>query len=296
MRGETVLSVTIKRNYSTAVHARTRTLQLLNAPVLEDLSIDVYRDLSNKHLAIHSQLMLYATVQNFFGDYVESCGTSKKYVALPIAWKPIYGWISPDFTDFAISGIMISIMFVVGMFLTALALVSDYQESGVERLFTMGINTLELITCHIIVEMGIVLLQTTLNTILVFVVLKMTIKGSVLLTAVLLMLTGLCGVCLGLCISCITTSYFAITLIAVGIYISVLMTNGILWPIEGIHWLFKPFSSLFPLTKPTESLRNILHKNWSFMKQEVYMGFLSISTWVVIFILCTIILAKCRRN
>ncbi|KAF5278032.1 hypothetical protein FQA39_LY18412 [Lamprigera yunnana] len=295
-KGDTYASIIIRKNYSKLLRTRVKNWQGFSLRENGESNVDVYRDLSNKHIAVYIQLYLYRTYQTFILDYVESCDLNKNLTKLPMKWEPVYGLMNPNFTDFSIPAILLSIAFIIGVILTAWVMLIERNEASLERTLIMGINKVELLFAHIICEFGVMIVQMILTMICTFVIFGMTIKGSLLTVSVLLFLTGLCGICFGLLTSCITNSQIGVILIATGIYFSSIMTCGLLWPIEAMHPLLKIFATFLPLTKPTESLRNVLHRNWGVYDPEVYLGICSISLWIVIFLLISVALIKFQKD
>ncbi|KAB0791589.1 hypothetical protein PPYR_03389 [Photinus pyralis] len=296
MKGETYASIVIRRNYSRGLHVRAYDWQGLSVSELAGSSIDVFRDLSNKHLAIHLQITLYQTFQQFFYDYIESCGRRWEAMKVPVQWEAVYGSMNPNFTDFSIPGVLLSIIFIIGVILTAYAMLIERNEASLERTLAMGVTKVELLTAHIVIEYAIMSTQIVLAMLCAFLVFGMTIEGSLLLSTLLLMLAGFCGISYGLVISCVSNSPIIIALAAMGSYFAIVLTGGLIWPIEAMHWLLKPFALFFPLTKSTESLRHIMHKGWGLFDGDVYVGFLSVITWSLVLLSFSVVLIKFQKN
>lgn len=83
---------------------------------------------------------------------------------------------------------------------------------------------------------------------------------------------------------------------AMGSFLPIVMLCGIIWPIEGMHPLVKPFSIFLPLTKSTESVRSIMQRGWMIDHPQVYMGFVSITIWIIIFLTLSILLLKFKKG
>lgn len=76
---------------------------------LEKSEIHVWLDMSNQQVG----LMLYRDIQLAFRDFamilLEQCGENPKLGDLPIRFEePIYGSMSPTFTDFVAPGVIIT--------------------------------------------------------------------------------------------------------------------------------------------------------------------------------------------
>lgn len=59
------------------------------------------------------------------------------------------------------------------------------------------------------------------------------------------------------------------------------MFLGIIWPLEGMPKPLMWFAYALPGAMPCEALNNILHKGWSLMNSEVYVGFLVTIAWLI---------------
>ncbi|KAK5638425.1 hypothetical protein RI129_012720 [Pyrocoelia pectoralis] len=295
-KGQSYASITIKSNYSNALRERAYEWNRPSLSDIEESTIEVFRDVSNRYMSVYMQAMLYETFQNFLHVYVESCGINKDAIKIPLRWKSLYEWMNTSFTDFTIPGALPLIVFTISILLTALAMYIERNEAGLERILVVGINKIELILSHIIVESVALIPQIVFCMVFAFIVFGMTIKGSVLVTAILLYLAGFLGICYGMFLSCAFKSQTAIAMITTGTYFFMVFTCGIVWPIEGMHPLMKPVAAFFPLTKPTETLRNVLHRNWDFFRPEVYIGFLSVTSWSLLFLLLSFILIRTQRE
>ena len=76
--------------------------------------------------------------------------------------KPIYGDLSPKFTNFAAPGMMVSIIFFVSIGLTALLLVIEKKEGLLERSWSSGVTIVEIMLSHIIVKFFTQVIQVVL--------------------------------------------------------------------------------------------------------------------------------------
>lgn len=66
----------------------------------------------DENIGTFVQRDLYAAFLAFFQDFLKSCNIDPKIGTLPIRFeKPVYGYGSPDFTDFAAPGIIITYKF-----------------------------------------------------------------------------------------------------------------------------------------------------------------------------------------
>lgn len=86
------------------------------------------------------------------------------------------------------------------------------------------------------------------------------------------------------------------TYMAMGSFFPIVLLSGIIWPIEGMHYLLQLLAFFLPLTKATESMRSILQRNWDLSEEVVYMGFVSMTIWILIFMLFSILFLKFKKG
>jgi len=72
--------------------------------------------------------------------------------------------------------------------------------------------------------------------------------------------------------------------------------TGLIWPLEGAHYLLKLTGPLFPLTAPVKALLAVTAKGWSFDSEPVYLGLLSIFGWSSIMILGIFITSRINKD
>lgn len=278
LKGKTYASIVVRRNYSAAMRNRVDDWQYTDDWDMEASEIDVFRDVSNMHIANQLLVYMYDTFQTFIRDYLESCGINKKVLTVPVHWEtPVYGVQYPNFTEFALPGILVIITFFLAVATTSFGMLMERNEGSYERTFVTGITELELLLGHIICQSTITTAQVVLSLLCAFVMFDMTHKGSFVIIVFLMLFTAFCGMWFGLCISCVVSNEIMATYLAVGSVLPMIFLCGIAWPVEAIHPLLLPIANLLPLTKATESLRSVLQRGWGISHQVVYMGFVSIT-------------------
>ncbi|KAK4876455.1 hypothetical protein RN001_012877 [Aquatica leii] len=296
-KGQVYASIVIKRNYTAALQTRVEDWRNSLPWDIESSEIEVYRDVSSKTIAQFLKLYLYDTFQDFIQDYLESCEINRDVIRLPIKMEqPIYGLATPNFTDFATPGIILTVIFFLAVALTSGAMLIERNEGSLERCLVIGISGVELLTSHVITQFVVMLIQSVMVMIFAFAVFEMTLTGSVALVTILTLLTGFCGMCYGFVISCVCDSERIATYIAMGSFLPTVMLCGIIWPSEGMHHMLQNFAVLLPLTKATESMRSILQRGWNMYESHVYVGFLGIGIWIVIFLTISVLFLKFKKG
>ncbi|KAF2878619.1 hypothetical protein ILUMI_27552 [Ignelater luminosus] len=297
LKGKTYASIIVRENYSEALRARVDDWRNSLPWDIEASEIDVIRDLTSKDIANYLKVYMYDSFQNFVQDFLETCGINRKVISLPIRWEtPIYGLAYPNFTDFATPGIILTVIFFLAVALTSGAMLIERNEGSLERSLVIGISGVELLTSHVICQFIVMVGQSIMVIVCAFAIFDNTIKGPLYLVIILTLLTGFCGMCFGFVVSCVCDTERTATYMAMGSFLPIVMLCGIIWPIEAMDQLLQLFSFFLPLTKATESLRSILQRGWGISTFTVYMGFISISVWIIIFLSISLLLLKFKKG
>lgn len=188
------------------------------------------------------------------------------------------------------------IIFFLAVALTVGAMLIERNEGILERALVNGITGVEVLSAHVISQFLVMVIQTAIVVIFVFYVFNVTLEGSVASVILLTLLTGLCGMCFGFVISCVCDTERTATYLALGSFLPIIMLCGIVWPIEAMHKALKIISFFLPLTKSTESIRNIMAKGWGLSSSAVYEGFIATLFWILIFLTLSILLLKFKKG
>ncbi|EFA10297.1 ABC transporter G family member 20 [Tribolium castaneum] len=260
-------------------------------------SVAVYQDKSNENIGSYIQRDLYFAFEDFFKDYLSSCNIDTKVGTIPIRWEtPVYGYGNPDFTDFAAPGVILTIIFFLAVALTSGAMLLERNEGILERSLVNGISGIELLSSHVITQFAVMFGQSAMVLIFSFYIFGITQNGNLLLVIILIVITGLCGMCFGFVVACSCDNERSATYMAMGSFLPIVMLCGIIWPIEAMHSILQWISYVLPLTKSTESLRCILARGWGIGTTEVYAGFVSTLIWIVVFLTISILLLKFKKG
>lgn len=198
---------------------------------------------------------------------------------------------------------------------------------------SIGLTGPEILFAQVITQFVVMVGQTVMVLICSFVVFRITCEGDVGWISTLTILTGLCGMCfgtnfsflysetssahrflshsaiysskyvciqllyfLGFVIACICENERSATYVAMGSFLPIVMLCGIIWPIEGMHYILRYISYVLPLTKSTESMRSMLARGWPIDNPSVYSGFISTLLWICAFMTLSILLLKFKKG
>uniref|UniRef100_A0A8D8T4G3 ABC transporter G family member 20 n=1 Tax=Cacopsylla melanoneura TaxID=428564 RepID=A0A8D8T4G3_9HEMI len=267
-------------------------------PEMVDLSdVLINLDESNQQISLLLRRDLVYAFQNFANSLATVCNYSTKVVSPPIRFNhPVYGPVVPNFTDFAAPGVILTIIFFLAVALTSGAMLIERNEGLLERGLVSGVTGIEILTAHVICQFLIMMFQSVMVIVMALFVFDITNHGDVWLVTVLTCLTGLCGMCFGFVVSCVTDSERNATYLAMGSFLPIVMLCGIIWPVQGMHPSVRAISFFLPLTLSTESMRCILAKGWDTNEPDVYFGFLATFLWITVFLTSSVLLIKFRKR
>lgn len=146
--------------------------------------------------------LLYRDLQfgffSFINQLLSDCDLNPRLGQIPVQFnKPVYGTQTPNFTDFAAPGVILTIIFFLSVALTSGAMLIERNEGMLERCLVMGITGIELLFSHVATQFVIMCGQTTFVLIFSFSIFGLTLEGDILWVILLTVLTGLCGMCFG---------------------------------------------------------------------------------------------------
>lgn len=96
----------------------------------------------------------------------------------------------------------------------------------------------------------------------------------------------------GLLISSILDEGFVAILISIFVTFSQLFSSGAIFPLEMVDPSFRDYLYYCPIALPTESLRNVMLRGWTFTHRYVYNGFLVNTVTAVVFVAFAMIIFK----
>lgn len=284
-------------NFTDALVARMVLGRDADEETLDQSEIRVWLDMSNQQIGLMLNRDLQLSYRDFAQDLLSSCNQNPKIADIPIQFKePIYGSNDPSFTDFVAPGVILTIVFFLAVALTSSALIIERMEGLLDRSWVAGVTPLEILFSHVITQFVVMCGQTALVLIFMIYVFGVECKGDLLLVVILTILQGLCGMCFGFVISAICELERNAIQLALGSFYPTLLLSGVIWPVEGMPVILRYISLCLPLTMATTSLRSILTRGWNLVEPDVYLGFISTITWIVLFLTISMLVLKFKRG
>jgi ABC-type transport system involved in multi-copper enzyme maturation permease subunit len=90
------------------------------------------------------------------------------------------------------------IIFFLSVALTSGAMLIERNEGILERCLVSGVTGVEILASHVVTQFLVMCFQTTLVLIFSFMVFEITNKGELFWVILLVLETGLCGMCFGM--------------------------------------------------------------------------------------------------
>lgn len=295
--GDTWAAIMFRKNFSESLRGRLNGGRSATDVDVANSEVDVFQDISNESIGTFLKRDMYFSFLDFFQDYLESCNISRKVGNIPIRFEdPVYGYRNPNFTDFAAPGVILTIIFFLAVALTTGAMLLERNEGILERSLVNGITSIEILFSHVVTQFTVMFGQTISVLCVTLFIFDVTNHGPLHWTFLLTLLTGLCGMTFGFAVATVCDTERTATYLALGSFLPIVMLCGIIWPIQGMHYVLQSIAYILPLTKSTESMRFILMKGWNVEYQDVYMGFVSIACWTLVFVTMSVLVLKFKKG
>ncbi|XP_067007044.2 ABC transporter G family member 23 [Anabrus simplex] len=265
--------------------------------ILNNSEMMVWMDMSNQHISQTIQQDIVRTFQSFIEGIHTDCNWNPKLASIPMKFEnPVYGTIRPIFTDFACPGTILMIVYFLAVTLTAGVILIDKTEGLMERGLVAGVLMPEILFSHVVVQFLVICGQTVLVLIFSFAVFNIPHEGPMFAVIILTLLQGMCGMCFGLLISSMCDTIMMATYLGMGSFHPLVLLSGVIWPLEGMHYILRYISYVLPLTYATESMRCMLLRGWDIRKPAVYFGFLTSLGWIIAFVVLTLLVLRFKKR
>lgn len=276
------------QNFSKAL--QTRVINFANAEETDILNSEIKVDLDmiDTSIGIYLQRKLYETFNQFFEDTMKICGFPQKFASSPVRYEdPIYGTKDITYKQFMAPSMILILVFFLATTLSTALIITDRSEGVWDRVLVQGVTTVEILLAHILTQIIIVCIHTSLTMCYSFLVWNLECKGSIANALCLIFFSGCSGLMWGFLISVVCTNHTLASYISIGSFMPIVLLGGCLWPIEGSPKILRWICYAMPTTLPALSLRAVLIKGLSMNELEVYSGVLIEIAWItVLFIGC----------
>ncbi|XP_011170076.1 ABC transporter G family member 23 isoform X2 [Solenopsis invicta] len=160
--------------------------------------IQVFLDMGDMQIGLVVQKKLYDSFIETSKGIMQDCKYLTKLTDPPIRFEdPIYGTNNLTYRDCILPSFMLLIAFFMAVSVSSNLIITDRLEGVWDRSLVQGVRMEEIILSHILSQLVIVVIQTTVLMLISFVVWGMDYKGSIFVICFFLFLNGLCGLMFG---------------------------------------------------------------------------------------------------
>lgn len=187
---------------------------------------------------------------------------SGRMITVPIDFEPRV-WYNPELKSakFLVPGLIAFILMVTAVISTALAVVREREMGTIEQIMVSPVKPLELILGKTIPYTVISLIATVMILVLGYVLFGVSIKGSVLLLALVTIVFLIGALGMGLLISTIAeTQQVAFMIAVLATMLPTFILSGFVFPIRNMPWIIQVVTYFIPARYFLVALRAIVLK------------------------------------
>ncbi|MGB9978624.1 ABC transporter permease [Methanobacterium sp.] len=170
----------------------------------------------------------------------------------------MYGDIK--YLDFLVPAVIGMTVLFGCMFGMGEALAGERERGELARLFMTPTSVATVVGGKIISKLSIEVVRALILIGAAIVLFGITIKGSMLLTMLVLILGALCFVGFGIMISARVSTQEDYMQMVMPITMPMMFVSGVFYPIETMPWVFQKLAYIFPLTYVNDALRAVMLK------------------------------------
>ncbi len=164
------------------------------------------------------------------------------------------------YLDFLVPAVIGMTVLFGCMFGMGESLAGERERGELARLFMTPTNVATVVGGKIISKLTIEVVRAIILIIAAIVLFGIVIKGSMLLTMLVLILGALCFVGFGIMISARVSTQEDYMQMVMPITMPMMFVSGVFYPIETMPWIFQKLAYFFPLTYVNDALRAVMLK------------------------------------
>ena len=221
--------------------------------IIESSTQGIFYRLSNM---VASQTSVSTQDANVTPSFTNSLDNFKDNIALHI--NRIYGNIKYiDFLVPAVLGMTVMFSCMMGMGAT----IAGERETGeLARLFMTPTSVSTVIGGKIASKLLIELVRALILIFMAIILFKVSIKGGIAQTFIVLVIGALCFVGFGIMLSARTSTQEDYAQIVMPFSMPMMFVSGVFYPIETMPWILQKLAYIFPLTDLNDAMRGIMLK------------------------------------
>ncbi|HEX3014180.1 MAG TPA: ABC transporter permease [Methanobacterium sp.] len=170
----------------------------------------------------------------------------------------MYGDIK--YIDFLVPAVIGMTVLFGCMFGMGEALAGERERGELARLFMTPTSVSTVVGGKIISKLSIEIVRAIILIVAAIILFGIVIKGSMILTMLVLILGALCFVGFGIMISARVSTQEDYMQMVMPITMPMMFVSGVFYPIETMPWVFQKLAYIFPLTYVNDALRAVMLK------------------------------------
>ena len=290
--GQNYAAIDINDRFSNALRLLSIFGRDADEETIEESKIRVHIDWTNQMIGNMIESYLYDALIKF-GKLVEKSNTIINSIEIPLSFEnPIHGIRTESLRNFILPSAFLILFFYAITTISSNLILEDQKDGLFDRSIVAGISALDYIVSHIVLQFIIIFLQALFMISILNYVSSKTISKALITIMTLMISQGFCGVAFGMMVAIIFNDLLYSSIILMISLFAVLVMSGVFWPIVNMPYTLQFIGQFLPSTLPIQSLRCILHREWTFEYFEVYMGFVVTYIWTFIFLFITVILIR----
>ncbi|MGH3424028.1 MAG: ABC transporter permease [Nocardioidaceae bacterium] len=193
--------------------------------------------------------------------------TTAMMLVLPCVLITLLWWVYTDagmLFDRIGAPLLSMFPFIVMFLVTSVTTLGERTSGTLERLLAMPMGKVDFLAGYAIAFGAVAIVQGFLTSALAVWVLGLDIAGSMVVLAVIAMLTGIVGTTLGLFVSAFAQTEFQAVQFMPAVVIPQLLVCGLLWPRDQLPGVLEAISDVLPLSYAVDAMREVVgSESWT---------------------------------
>ncbi|XP_046651597.1 ABC transporter G family member 20-like [Daphnia pulicaria] len=259
--------------------------------------ISVNIDSSNKIIHSSIEKWILEGFEDFYKDFMRSCGHEPEAGFIPLEFlDPVYGQNDTPFTEFMAPGIIISLVYFMGVSLTSGVFITEKQQGLLDRNLVAGVQMVEVLMSHLVNQFTAMIGQTVLVFLVMLLIFNIPCHGSLGLAVFITFLQSFVGMSFGLLIATVCEDEIGALILSQGSFLPLTVISGFGWPIEGMSFYLRYIAYCSPMAYAIKSLRCVFTRGWGIEQTDVYAGILISIAWIISLLSLCLIVLHARKN
>ncbi|KAF6210392.1 hypothetical protein GE061_013496 [Apolygus lucorum] len=243
-------------NFSQNMMLRLKDQTAAPTAAIDGSDVHAFLDMSEYGYTVRTVRELGMKLLDLLQDICEECGYERKIAAIPIHLEEEVYTVS-DIVHCFVPPYFGSVAFYTTTMFTSSSIVMERSSGLFERSKIAGLTMVEIIAAHVVMQIIVMELQNALSFLILYALLNNPMAGNAGTAWLIMTLNQLAGMVFGFFLSIIIQVEKNVAYAGITTVLTLFMLTGTLWPVQGIHWLFKPISAMLPVRYSGEAYLNV---------------------------------------